>query len=96
MDDRATRSLDAEQIIYNLAKRNKELERRLKDEQQAHEESANTLKTARQQKLILSQQITALQKDKDALVSLPNEMIPGEDCSMPCIRFLDSFFPLVR
>lgn len=68
MDDRSTKSIDTEQIIYNLAKRNKDLERRLKDEQQRHEDSANNLKTARQQKLILSQQITALQKDKDALV----------------------------
>lgn len=68
MDDRSSKGIDPEQIIYNLAKRNKELERRLKDEQQAHEDSASSLKTARQQKLILSQQITALQKDKDALV----------------------------
>lgn len=68
MDDRTTKSIDPEQIIYNLAKRNKDLERRLKDEQQGHEDSATSLKTARQQKLILSQQITVLQKDKDALV----------------------------
>lgn len=68
MDDRATKSIDPEQIIYNLAKRNKDLERRLTDEQQGHEASTNSLKTARQQKLILSQQITTLQKDKDALV----------------------------
>lgn len=68
MDDRATKSIDSEQIIYSLAKRNKELERRLKDEQQAHEDSANSLKTTRQQKLVLSQQVTVLQKDKDALV----------------------------